>query len=134
VEECRARWLTFHSTYNPGNVKSKDMISFIALDSGLRRTLGGITVELSACSVASGLTDSEELEFVGAVALEGRKVSDENLAFMQTAGRASAGMLVEVNKVAQRLEAHHEELQAMLEKVEDIGRARQSGFKPSSED
>lgn len=124
VDRCRAGYLNFHGTYNPGNVKSRDLVSFLALDAGLRRMLGGITVQLSATTVASGSTDDEELEFVGEVALEGRKVTEENYAFMQNAAKANTGMMVQVNEVSQTLEAHHEQLMAMMEKLEDVDRAR----------
>jgi len=127
VDACRAGYLAFHGTYNPGNVRSGKLFSFLTLDAGLRRMLGGITAQLSANAVASGSTDDEQLEFLGTVHLEGRKVAKENLEFMDQFVGVAEGKVVEVTKVSQRLEAHHDQLLAMLEKVEDVSTARQSG-------
>jgi hypothetical protein len=127
VKLCRTGYQKFHHTYNPGNVKSRSLISFLTLDAGLRRMLGGITVQLSANTVASGSTDGEELEFLATVAFEGRNVAKENLDFMDHFVGATPDMMNQVNEVSQTLEAHHDQLLAMLERVEEIAQARNSG-------
>jgi hypothetical protein len=129
VNQLRSRYLSFHSRFNPGNVKSKDLSSFLAFDAGFRRILGGITAQLSACEVMRGSSedDSEEKDFLAAVVLVGSRIVDENVDFVQSIDNPRTGNVVAVAAMSQRLEADHEELLAMLVRVEEMAQARKSG-------
>jgi hypothetical protein len=127
VNQLRASYLNFHSRFNPGNVKSKDLTSLLSFDAGFRRILGGISAQLSACEVMRGSGDeSEDLEFLGAVALEGSRIVDENADFVQSIDNPRTGNVIEIAERSQRLEADHEELLAMLKRVEEIAQVRKS--------
>jgi hypothetical protein len=120
LNQARAAFMRWSEAYHPAKMRSKYLIQLSVYGAGLRRMYWGVFMVFSVARVIGNPRDEDEFNFLLAAAAQGKRVYDDNLSFIEIAGDAGAGYMIQVSEASKRLEADYEILVAMMEDVTRI--------------